>query len=185
MNLSESDFAMFLKALAFAAARHSKQRRKDSEASPYINHPIQVTEVLWRVGGVREITTLVAAVLHDTVEDTGTKPEEIREQFGEEVLALVMEVTDDKSLPKAERKRLQVVNAPHKSRAARQIKLADKANNVRDLIQSPPADWSFERKREYLEWTEQVVNGLRGPNPELEAFYDQILADGRARLVNP
>jgi guanosine-3',5'-bis(diphosphate) 3'-pyrophosphohydrolase len=95
-----------------------------------------------------------------------------------------MEVTDDKSLPKAERKRLQVVNAPHKSRAARQIKLADKANNVRDLTLTPPASWSLERKREYLDWTEQVVNGLRGPNPELEAYYDQILAEGRARLAN-
>jgi guanosine-3',5'-bis(diphosphate) 3'-pyrophosphohydrolase len=184
MNLSENEFSMFLSALAFAAERHTHQRRKDSDASPYINHPIQVAEVLWRVGGVREITTLVAALLHDTVEDTGTRPEEIRERFGEEVLALVMEVTDDKSLPKPERKRLQIVNAPHKSRAARQIKLADKANNVRDLTLTPPASWSLERKREYLDWTEQVVNGLRGPNPELEAYYDQILAEGRARLAN-
>ena len=184
MNLSESDFSMFLSALAFATERHTRQRRKDSDASPYINHPIQVAEVLWRIGGVREITTLVAALLHDTVEDTGTRPEEIRERFGDEVLALVMEVTDDKSLPKAERKRLQVVNAPHKTRAARQIKLADKANNVRDITQMPPADWSLERKREYLDWTEQVVDGLRGSNPELEAYYDQILAEGRARYLN-
>lgn len=183
MNLSESDFSQFLTALQFAAERHSSQRRKDSVASPYINHPIQVAELIWRVGGVRELPLLLAALLHDTIEDTATRPDEIRELFGEAVLALVLEVTDDKSLPKAERKRLQVVNAPHKSRAARQIKLADKASNVRDITQSPPASWSLARKREYLDWTEQVVNGLRGPNPELEAYYDQILAEGYAKLA--
>ena len=183
MNFSDSDFSLFLTALQFAAERHRDQRRKDSSASPYINHPIQVAELMWRVGGVREITTLLAGLLHDTVEDTATRPDEIRDLFGEAVLSLVMEVTDDKRLPKAERKRLQIVNAPHKSRAARQIKLADKASNVRDITQSPPATWSLERKREYLNWSEQVVNGLRGLNPELEAYYDQVLAEGRAILL--
>ena len=183
MNFSDSDFSLFLTALQFAAERHRDQRRKDSSASPYINHPIQVAELMWRVGGVREITTLLAGLLHDTVEDTATRPDEIRDLFGQAVLSLVMEVTDDKRLPKAERKRLQIVNAPHKSRAARQIKLADKASNVRDITQSPPANWSLERKREYLNWSEQVVNGLRGLNPELEAYYDQVLAEGRAILL--
>jgi len=182
ISLSESDFGLFLSALTFAAERHSQQRRKDSHASPYINHPIQVAELLWRVGGVREINTLVAAVLHDTVEDTGTQPEELRERFGEAVLALVLEVTDDKRLPKAERKRLQVVNASHKSNAARQIKLADKACNVRDITRTPPADWPLERKREYLAWSKQVVDGLRGPNPALEAYYDQVQAEGQNLL---
>lgn len=183
MNFSDSDLSLFLTALQFAAERHRDQRRKDSSASPYINHPIQVAELMWRVGGVREIDTLLAGLLHDTVEDTGTLPDEIRDLFGEAVLRLVMEVTDDKRLPKAERKRLQIVNAPHKSRAARQIKLADKASNVRDITQSPPANWSLERKREYLNWSEQVVNGLRGLNPELEAYYDQVLAEGWAILL--
>jgi GTP diphosphokinase / guanosine-3',5'-bis(diphosphate) 3'-diphosphatase len=182
MDFKETDFELFLNALSFAAERHSQQRRKDSLASPYINHPIQVAEMLWRVGGVRQIHTLVAALLHDTVEDTGTLPEEIRARFGQEVLALVLEVTDDKRLPKAERKRLQVFNAPRKSRAARQIKLADKISNVRDITLTPPADWTLQRMREYLDWTEQVVNALRGPNPELESYYDQVLAEGRLRL---
>jgi guanosine-3',5'-bis(diphosphate) 3'-pyrophosphohydrolase len=183
MNFNDSDFSQFLKALQFAAERHRNQRRKDSQESPYINHPIQVAELVWRVGGVRDMTTLLAAVLHDTIEDTDTRPEELRELFGDAVLALVLEVTDDKSLPKAERKRLQVINAPHKSCAARQIKLADKASNVQDISQSPPASWTLQRKRDYLDWTARVIDAMRGPNPELEAYYDQILAQGRARLA--
>lgn len=179
MNLSEHDFSLFLKALAFAARKHSGQRRKDQQ-TPYINHPIQVAESLWREGSVRDIETLLAAVLHDTVEDTGTKPEEIQEQFGDAVRDLVMEVTDDKSLPKQERKRLQIERAPHISDRAKLIKLADKIDNVRALTYAPPTDWSLERKREYLDWGEKVVRGLRGQNPQLESIYDRVLAEARA-----
>lgn len=181
-ELSAENFGLFLKALRFAADKHRDQRRKGGDAAPYINHPIAVTELLWRVGGVREVNTLVAALLHDTIEDTATTPEEIRLAFGEDVLGLVLECTDDKSLPKAERKRLQIVNAPHKSPRARQIKLSDKISNVTEIAANPPADWSLERRRDYLDWSEQVVNGLRGQNPELEALYDQVLAEGRSRL---
>lgn len=182
-ELSAENLGLFLKALRFAAEKHRNQRRKGGDAVPYINHPIAVTELLWRVGGVRDTNTLVAALLHDTIEDTGTTPEEIRTQFGEDVLGLVLECTDDKSLPKAERKRLQIVNAPHKSPRARQIKLSDKINNVQEIAANPPADWSLERRREYLDWTEKVVNGLRGHNPELEALYDRVLAEGRERII--
>jgi guanosine-3',5'-bis(diphosphate) 3'-pyrophosphohydrolase len=178
----EMGFEMFLTALRFAADKHRDQRRKDAPHSPYINHPIAVAETLWRIGGVRDPNTLTAALLHDTIEDTATAPEEIRAQFGDEVLALVMEVTDDKSLPKARRKELQVQTAPHKSPRARQIKLSDKINNVTDICYTPPSDWSTERMREYLDWTERVVNGLRGQNPQLEAEYDRVLAAGREIL---
>jgi guanosine-3',5'-bis(diphosphate) 3'-pyrophosphohydrolase len=178
--LSETAFETFLRALRFAASKHSGQRRKDSTQAPYINHPIAVAEILWRVGGVRDMTTLVAALLHDTVEDTGTTPEEIGEQFGDEVRALVMEVTDDKRLPKARRKELQVETAPHKSPRARQIKLADKISNVYDISHHPPHDWPLERKREYLAWTKRVIDGLQGQNPRLEALYDATLAEGEA-----
>ena len=181
-ELSDHDFGLFLKALRFAAEKHRNQRRKGGDAAPYINHPIAVTELLWRVGGVRDTNTLVAALLHDTIEDTDATPEDIRLAFGEDVLGLVLECTDDKRLPKAERKRLQIVNAPHKSPRARQIKLSDKINNVQEIAANPPADWSLERRREYLDWTEQVVNGLRGQNPELETLYDQVLAEGRKHL---
>lgn len=171
-----------LKALRFSSEKHSNQRRKDARSSPYINHPIQVVEILWMIGDVRDVTLLVASILHDTIEDTDTQPEEIKAEFGEDVLALVLEVTDDKSLPKQERKQLQVEHAPHKTRNAKLLKLADKISNVQDIITSPPRDWSLERKQEYLLWTEQVVAGLRGVNEKLEMHYDDLLANGKRSL---
>jgi len=173
---------LILKAVRFAAEKHIDQRRKDSKSSPYINHPIQVAETLWEVGDIRDLTLLVASILHDTVEDTGTKPEEIGAEFGEDVLALVLEVTDDKSLPKHVRKQLQVENAPHKTHNAKLLKLADKICNVNDILLSPPADWSLERMQEYLLWTEKVVAGLRGVNAQLENHYDALLAKGKQSL---
>src|SRR5581483_772012 len=181
MDFSENT-GLLIKALRFSADKHRYQRRKDQAQSPYINHPIEVAQLLWDVGGVREINVLLAALLHDTIEDTQTQPDEIRSLFGDEVLSLVLEVTDDKSLPKSERKRLQIENAPHKSIGAKLIKLADKCCNVRDLTGSPPKDWSMERRREYLLWTEQVINGLRGTNMELEAYYERELASGKLLL---
>jgi guanosine-3',5'-bis(diphosphate) 3'-pyrophosphohydrolase len=182
MMFSEENMALLLKALRFSADRHRDQRRKDTGKSPYINHPIEVAETLWRIGGVRDMVTLVGAILHDTLEDTDTTPAEIASHFGDEVLSLVVEVTDDKRLPKVERKRLQVETAPHKSERAKQVKLADKICNIYDLTHSPPEDWSLERKAEYLDWTEKVVEGLRGANPKLEAYYDASLREGRQIL---
>jgi (p)ppGpp synthase/HD superfamily hydrolase len=178
--------ATLLKALVFSAAQHRDQRRKDREASPYINHPIEVASVLANVGGVSEITTLVAAILHDTIEDTQTMPEEIEGRFGPEIRLLVEEVSDDKRLLKAERKRLQIEHAPSLSRRAKLIKLADKICNVRDVTHRPPAHWPLERRREYLDWTERVVAGCRGASPRLEQEYDRVLREGRALLgVSP
>jgi guanosine-3',5'-bis(diphosphate) 3'-pyrophosphohydrolase len=173
---------LLLEALRFSADKHRNQRRKDQAQSPYINHPIDVAHLLWNAGGVRDADVLVAAVLHDTIEDTQTTRTELAERFGDAVLGLVLEVTDDKSLPKAERKRLQVETASHKSRSAKLIKLADKICNVRDVVASPPSDWSLERRKEYLNWTEQVVVGVRGVNAALEAMYDGELAKGKAQL---
>ena len=181
MDLSDETGSL-LSALRFSADKHRYQRRKDHAKSPYINHPIEVAQLLWQVGGVRDVNVLLAALLHDTIEDTQTRPAEIATQFGEQVLALVLEVTDDKSLPKADRKRLQVESAPHKSTGAKLIKLADKACNVRDIVAMPPEDWPLERRREYLLWTESVVAGLRGVNPGLEAYYDGELASGKLLL---
>ncbi len=173
---------LVLKALRFSAEKHRDQRRKDAKSSPYINHPIQVAETLWTVGGVRDANLLVAAILHDTIEDTGTQPGEIKTEFGEDVLALVLEVTDDKSLPKPVRKQLQVDNAPHKTQSAKLLKLADKISNVQDIIASPPKDWSLERQKEYLLWTEKVVAGLRGVNKALETYYDNLLTGCKRSL---
>jgi (p)ppGpp synthase/HD superfamily hydrolase len=178
----EKEFETFLRALRFAAEKHCNQRRKDSGQSPYINHPIAVVGILWETGGVRDMTILVAALLHDTVEDTEATLEEVRELFGEDVAGLVAEMTDDKSLPKAERKRLQIENAPHKSVNARKIKLADKISNVHDMGHYPPQNWPFERKWEYLSWTERVIDNLRGGSPSLEARYDRELAEARELL---
>lgn len=183
LELCEKDFASFIRALQFAARCHANQRRKGASHPPYINHPINLAVELWQTGGVRDANTLVAALLHDTIEDTGTSPAEIREQFGNDVLSLVLEVTDDKRLPKAERKRLQVVNAPHKSPRARQIKLVDKISNVYEIAHDPPNDWSLERRREYLDWSKQVIDGLRGQNPALEARFDLVLAEARSLLA--
>lgn len=172
--MSES-VGLILKALRFSAAKHNDQRRKDSKSSPYINHPIQVAETLWTIGGVRDATLLIAAILHDTVEDTSTLPDEIEAEFGRDVVALVLEVTDDKSLPKQVRKQLQVETAPHKTTNAKLLKLADKICNVHDILTSPPLDWSLERREEYLLWTEKVVAGLREVNENLESYYDDLL----------
>jgi guanosine-3',5'-bis(diphosphate) 3'-pyrophosphohydrolase len=173
---------LLLKALRYASQKHSDQRRKNAKASPYINHPIQVAQILWDVAGVRDASLLVAAILHDTIEDTDATPDEIKAQFGEEVLALVLEVTDDKSLPKETRKQLQVEHAPHKSYKAKLLKIADKISNVGDIINWPPRDWSLERRQEYLLWTEKVVAGLRGVNEKLEIQYDSLLAQGKKSL---
>lgn len=171
-----------LEALHFAATKHRDQRRKDKEASPYINHPIRVAQLLASEGGVTDLVTLQAAILHDTVEDTETTPEELERLFGPAVRQLVAEVTDDKSLPKAERKRLQIEHTPHLSPQAKQLKIADKTANVQDITASPPASWPLERQREYLDWADRVVAGCRGYNPALEAVYDDAIAAGRKAL---
>jgi guanosine-3',5'-bis(diphosphate) 3'-pyrophosphohydrolase len=170
---------LLLKAIHFSADKHRDQRRKDVPRSPYINHPIEVAEILWEAGGVRDAVTLVAAVLHDTLEDTETTPDEIRGLFGEEVLSVVLEVSDDKSLPSPVRKRLQIEHAPHISSRAKLVKLADKICNLYDLIYSPPARWTLERRQTYVVWTEQVVAGLRGTNARLEKEYDELLMEGK------
>jgi guanosine-3',5'-bis(diphosphate) 3'-pyrophosphohydrolase len=170
---------MILKALRFSAEKHNEQRRKDSRSSPYINHPIQVAETLWTLGSVRDEAVLVAAILHDTIEDTDATPDEIRREFGAETQSLVLEVTDDKSLPKEVRKQLQIETAGQKTSKAKLIKLADKICNIYDLIYSPPASWSLKRRQEYLGWSEKVVQGLRGTNKALEARYDALLKEGK------
>lgn len=182
MMNNSTEYPAILKALHFASIKHKDQRRKDEEASPYINHPIEVAELLARVGQVTDIVVLQSAILHDTVEDTETTAEEIEELFGAEVRSVVLEVTDDKSLPKQERKRLQIEHAPHISKRAQMVKLADKISNVRAIELTPPANWPLERRRAYLDWTQQVVAGLRGCNSHLEELYDQHLQSGLARL---
>ncbi|MEW6443030.1 MAG: HD domain-containing protein [bacterium] len=174
--------AAILTALDFAAEKHRNQRRKDAEGSPYINHAIAVASVLAAEAGVRDRSTLVAAVLHDTVEDTDTSFEELEGRFGPRVAELVRELTDDKSLEKEKRKELQVEHAPLASPEAKRIKIADKICNVRDVTANPPAKWPLERRRRYLDWAEQVVAGCRGVEPALEELFDRAIREGRRRL---
>ena len=185
MSMSDErpDTAILLAAIEFASRKHSTQRRKDVEASPYINHPIAVAHVLADTGGITDVVTLMAAVLHDTIEDTETTAGELEAQFGRTVRKVVEEMTDDKRLDKAVRKQLQIDHAPNLSGRAKAIKLADKIANVRDVMESPPPDWSRARRIAYLDWTEHVVAGCRGANVPLERLYDQVLRKGRATLA--
>jgi guanosine-3',5'-bis(diphosphate) 3'-pyrophosphohydrolase len=172
-----------LAAARFASEKHARQVRKGVDGKPYIGHLLEVAELVAGSSESLDTNLIVAALLHDTVEDTATTMDELRERFGEEVAGLVAEVTDDKSLPRATRKALQVRNAPHKSERAAAIKLADKISNLRAILASPPADWSLERKREYFEWARQVVDGLAAPHAGLRAEFDQTYAAGLRELV--
>jgi guanosine-3',5'-bis(diphosphate) 3'-pyrophosphohydrolase len=172
----KGELALLLKALAFAAHKHRDQRRKDAEASPYINHPIELADVLVTEGGITDVEVLCAALLHDTVEDTDTTHEELANAFGSRIARIVAEVTDDKRLPKHERKRLQIEHAPRLSEGAKLVKLADKICNLRDVAERPPAKWDLARRREYFDWAKQVVDGLRGVHPRLEAAFDAAYA---------
>lgn len=162
-----------LSAIAFAAHKHRDQRRKDAAASPYINHPIALAHVLANEAGIDDERVLIAAILHDTVEDTETTEQELLREFGQEIAGIVMEVTDDKALPKVERKWIQVEHAATISRRAKLVKLADKICNLRDIASSPPADWPLERRQEYFDWAKAVVDGLRGVHPALEHIFDE------------
>ena len=170
------DAANFLRALAFAAHKHRDQRRKNIEASPYINHPIALARVLSVEAGLTDPVLLAAAVLHDTLEDTETSFEELRERFGKTVASVVLEVTDDKTLDKSERKRLQIEHAAGISRRAKLVKLADKICNVRDVASSPPHGWPLERRREYFDWARAVVDRMRGTQRKLEKLFDEAYA---------
>jgi len=165
-----------LAAAKFAAEKHAAQKRKGAAAEPYINHLIEVAELIAGSSEQLDANLVMAGLLHDTIEDTGTTAEELERSFGSDISALVVEVTDDKSLPKEVRKSLQVEDAPRKSVRAQVIKLADKISNLRSLLVSPPATWNTERKRQYFEWARQVVNGLSAPNPRLKAEFDRTYA---------
>ncbi|XP_062604996.1 guanosine-3',5'-bis(diphosphate) 3'-pyrophosphohydrolase MESH1-like isoform X2 [Saccostrea cucullata] len=161
----------------FAAIKHKDQRRKDKEGTPYINHPIGVANILTQEAGITDVAVIQAALLHDTVEDTNTTFEEILDNFGEEVTGLVREVTDDKNLPKLERKQQQIDHAPHTSYKAKLVKLADKLYNLRDLNRCTPCGWQESRVKEYFQWAKKVVDGLKGTNQAMENSLDELFKE--------
>jgi len=148
-----------------------KQRRKNKDGTPYINHPLEVANLISEVGKVNDVIPLTAAVLHDTVEDTNTTYSELVETFNKEIADVVMETTDDKSLPKIERKKLQVEHAKHISDYAKLVKIADKISNLKDTVLDPP-DWDKDVKVGYAIWSKAVVDNMRGVNKELEQRFD-------------
>ncbi|NP_001017835.1 guanosine-3',5'-bis(diphosphate) 3'-pyrophosphohydrolase MESH1 [Danio rerio] len=180
MNCSST--AVLLETVNFAAEKHRNQRHKDPEGTPYINHPIGVARILSHEGEITDVEVIQAALLHDTVEDTDTTFEELESVFGATVARIVQGVTDDKSLPKAERERQQVEHAPHCSHQAKLVKLADKLYNLRDLNRCTPEGWSAQRVQEYFEWASQVVKGLRGTNAAIEEKLQQLFLERGVKL---
>lgn len=169
-----------IEALTFAAERHKNQLRKGAGKIPYINHPIRVAKILSECDET-DSELVMAAFLHDVIEDTTKNESEIKElsdiilkQFGENVLLTVLEVSDNKNLPVEERKRLQVIHTPELSDRAKKLKIADKISNILDIQNDPPENWPLERKLNYLDWAKQVVNGARGLNKKLDSYFDQV-----------
>jgi (p)ppGpp synthase/HD superfamily hydrolase len=173
-----SDVVAVARALDFAARQHSKQRRKGEAGEPYVNHLAEVARLVAEATGGKDTVAVLAALLHDAIEDTPTTREELEREFGREVADVVVEVTDDKSLPRVERKRLQVESAPRKSARAKLIKIADKTSNLRSIAGSPPVGWDLKRQREYFDWAARVVAGCRGVNASLEKWFDEAHAAG-------
>jgi guanosine-3',5'-bis(diphosphate) 3'-pyrophosphohydrolase len=169
-------------AAGFAAWKHEGHFRKGEGNTPYIHHPVEVMSILAEIGGITDIDVLRAALLHDTVEDTPTTPEELDTHFGIRVREFVLEVTDDKDLEQHERKARQIEHAPHLSHEAKSLKMADKIANIYDVAFNTPSDWPVERQIEYFDWSSKVVAGLRGCNPALEAHFDKQVEISRAEV---
>ena len=172
--MNHQELSLLVKATSFAARKHKDQRRKDDASSPYINHPVALADVLVHEAGVTDLQTIVAALLHDTIEDTQTTPEEIELHFGATVRSVVEEVSDDKSLGKQACKQMQIVKAPGLSSRARAVKLADKICNLRDVVVNPPSGWGLERRQAYFDWAKRVIDGLRGEHVVLETLFDRV-----------
>lgn len=181
--ISEAEIYRILQAAEFAAERHQKQTRHNVQKTPYIIHPLHVARHLLMTGHVYDADILMAALLHDTVEDTDTSLDELRGHFGYRVQQLVQELSDDKSLPKEERKHLQIQNAAKKSLEAALITLADKLSNLSDMLENPPVGWDLERISNYFLWAQEVVRNLPPVNPFLLNAVDDIIEEYWQRLA--
>ncbi|MCX6311741.1 MAG: HD domain-containing protein [Bacteroidetes bacterium] len=164
-------------AILFAAESHAGQFRKDG-ITPYINHPLEVMHLLIHTGEINDPEILIAAVLHDVVEDTNITIQEITDRFGEKVAKIVLELTDDKSLTKEERKMQQLISAIQLSESAKHIRISDKICNVYDILYAPPGDWGLERRKDYIVWANAVVGKIRGSNEKLEIRFDELIIEG-------
>lgn len=181
-SATENGILLIARAADFAARAHVTQRRKGDAQEPYVNHLIEVALLLTEATGGEDTALIAAGWLHDTLEDTSTEREELEALFGAEIAAIVAEVTDDKALKKAERKRLQIETTPEKSRQARLLKIADKTSNLRAVAVSPPSGWDLDRREDYVRWAEAVVAGCRGLNGALEGVFDDAVRQARAAI---
>jgi (p)ppGpp synthase/HD superfamily hydrolase len=179
-----NDIVSVLKAADAVARWHIHQRRKGAAQEPYVNHLLEVASLVTQATGGKDTDAVIAALLHDAIEDQGVTAETIASEFGVHVAAIVMEVTDDKVLPKAGRKREQVESAAKESREAKLIKLADKTSNLRAVATSPAIGWPVKRRLEYVNWAKSVVAGIRGTSPWLEKQFDEA-AEQAVRSVDP
>jgi len=182
MTRSTSDIGLIIQAAHFAADKHRDQRRKGIRNTPYINHPLEVADRLRRIGGVDDPAVLAAAILHDTIEDTNTTRAELARIFGNDIAALVAELTDEPGLTWQQRKRQEIDHAPHLSDRAKMIKIVDKTCNVSDTITNPPGEWTLSRRRDYLEFAELVADGCRRVNDALDDEFDRMMAEARAKI---
>ncbi len=170
----KDDIGKLIEAIAFAAHKHKDQRRKDKAASPYINHPITLANILINEVGITDCNILVAAILHDTIEDTDTDEDELIKTFGDKIASIVMEVTDDMTMTRDQRKNKQVEKAATISYEAKLVKLADKISNLRDIVVNPPIGWGLERRQQYFDWAKKVIDQLRGSHLKLEELFDEV-----------
>jgi GTP diphosphokinase / guanosine-3',5'-bis(diphosphate) 3'-diphosphatase len=168
-----------LRAADAAARWHVHHQRKGAAATPYINHLLEVATLVATATEGKDPDLVIAALLHDSIEDQEVPREIIAGTFGEEVAKLVEEVIDDKSLDKQERKRLQV----EKSDRAKILKLADKISNLRDIAANPPCRWSVKRRLNYVRWAREVADELKGVSPRLEDEFDRAAGDAEAALA--
>jgi (p)ppGpp synthase/HD superfamily hydrolase len=165
-----------------AARGHTGMQRKGRGSEPYINHLAEVANLLASATDGADAELVAAGWLHDTIEDTGTTRQELAERFGERVAALVAEVTDDMTLPKDQRRRKQIEDAPHKSPGAKLIKIADKISNIRARIGAAPTEAEREELADYVAWAEKVVAGCRGTNAVLDRTFDETAKLARSSL---
>ena len=172
--------SLYERAREYAVRKHAHQTRKDGAERPFITHPLRVVELLREVAGLDDPVLLAAAVLHDTLEDTNAKQEDLAELFGVEVAALVVELTDDKRLPRAVRKAAEIDDAKRLSPGAAAIRAADKIANSEDSLYHPPEGWGPERRLEYLEWCGRVISGCRDAPPALLAYFEKLLQGATA-----
>lgn len=181
MTTPNLSLTVFFEALCLAADRHKYQRRSGFDQLPYLNHLIKVTDAIIRIGGEEDPDIILAALLHDIIEDTEMTEEELSRRFNGRTARIVRELSDDMNLPRPVRKRLQVEKAPDLSPEARKIRIADKASNIRDILDFP-VDWPLEKKQYYVTNAVEVVDRIRGANPPLEKWFDEVVEEARKKL---